>query len=104
MRITKGILAFGGLYLATTAAAVATTFVVMLLLSPRGCSDYGQTAGVIWIMVAVLAFASIVLAGILARKMFARTAAFVGAVALYAAAMLLSYLVFAFTLLVAFNC
>ena len=104
MSTGKGILALVGLYAATAAAAVVTTFVAMLILSPKSCSDYGQTAGVIWLVVAVLALASTVVAGIVARKAFVRTAARVATVVLYAAAMLLSYLMFAFMLMVAFNC
>lgn len=104
MSTAKGIVALVGLYAATAVAAVMTTFVAMLIMSPKSCSDYSQTAGVIWLIVAVLFFASIVLAGILARRAFVRIAARVATVVLYAAAMAVSYLLLAFTLLVAFNC
>lgn len=100
----KSILTVTGLYVATMVAAVVVIFAAMLVLSPDSCSDYSKTAGVIWALTALLFLASAVGVGLLVRRHSLSRGGQLATVLIYSLALLVSYFVFAFGILVAFNC
>lgn len=101
----KGLLLIGGSYIATIVVTVAIVVVtIMALLDTTSCSTMGTALVMLWGTIAVLFLASVVVVGIIARKIAANTIGRLLIVGVYGAMMLGSFLVIAFVLLVAFDC
>lgn len=85
-----------------TVLAVAIAF--MILVEPRSCSAMTRALLVLWTTLAALFLASVMVVGVAAWKVIPRVAGRLAAVGVYGVALLGSYVVIAFGLLVAFNC
>ncbi|MDA0242572.1 MAG: hypothetical protein OT477_04090 [Chloroflexi bacterium] len=100
----KSILIFAGTYVATLVGTAVVSFIVMLALSPQSCADYGDALLVLWGIVGVLHLFSTAVLGVFAWRVAQSVLGRLGMVGAYALLMLITYLFFAFTVLVGFNC
>lgn len=91
-------------YIITLLAAALAALIVMTVMSPRGCGDLSQALLVMWLAIAALFLASGVTVGMAVRRESAGKAGRVVLLAAYSAALLISYVVIAFGLMVALNC
>lgn len=102
---TKGVLLFVGAFIITIGLACCIiTFAIMLLMDTTSCSTMARALAVLLITIAVVFITSVVVAGIVARKITQSTPGCVALLVAHGAALLASYLVIGFGLLVAFNC
>jgi hypothetical protein len=85
-------------------AILIIAFAIISLLGTYRCSTMGQALVVLWITIAVLFLTSAIVVGVVARKIYSRAAGYMAIVAVYGAALLISYIFIAFVLLIAFNC
>ncbi len=99
--MVKAILLGIGAYVVTLAVAAIASGITMELLAPRGCSAVSDAVGM---LIAVLFVVSVVIVGLRARKIMARTGGRVAIIGVYSGLMAVSYVVIAFGLMVAFNC
>lgn len=100
----KGILIFAGMYVATLVATAVLSFVLMLVLSPQSCADYGDALLVLWGMMALLFAVSTAVVVVWAQKAIASLGGRLGLMVGYALLMLTTFGICAFGLLVGFNC
>jgi len=102
----KGILLVAGAYIVTIGMAVliAALAITILYIGSHNCSDMGQALIVLWLLLAALFLASIVAVGVMVRRFIASVAGRWATLIAYGVVMLVSYVVFAFGLLVLFNC
>ena len=97
------VLAIGAYFMTLLFAALAA-LIVMTVLDPRGCSDLSQALLVLWGTIAALFLASVVAVGVAAWKMAPGRGGRFALLAGYGVALLVSYVVIAFGLMVALNC
>ena len=97
------VLAIGAYFMTLLLAALAA-LLVMTVLDPRGCSDLSQALLVLWGTIAALFLASVGAVGVAAWKMAPGRGGRFVILAVYGSAMLVSYVVIAFGLMVALNC
>ena len=87
---------------------VVVAFIVLLtfiiLADPHSCSAMGRALAVLWGTIAAVFLASVVVVGVVAWKVIPGVAGRLVIVAAHGGAMLASYVVIAFVLMVAFNC
>jgi hypothetical protein len=102
--IAKGIRLSVIAYMATIGATILVSFAIMLLMNPNQCSEYAQTMLVLWVMIAVLFLASATAVKVAAWKITPRVGQRWAILFVHGVALLGSYVVIAFGLLVAFNC
>lgn len=104
--VSKGILLVAGTYIVTM---VMTTFIIVLaimilLMGSYNCSDMGRALLVLWTTIAVVFLVSVAVAGVVIWKAFQSTSGRLAIVVAYGLAMLVSFVVVAFGLMVLFNC
>jgi hypothetical protein len=80
------------------------TFASMVFIDTTKCGAVSRALPVLWITIAVVFLASVVVVGVKARKIIPVVAGRRAIVAVYGVVMLVSYVVIAFLLMVAFNC
>lgn len=100
----KAIVLAIGAYIITLLVAALVALFVMTVMNPRGCGDLSQALLVLWGVIAALFLASGVAVSIGVRKLMPGTGGRVVLLAAYAGALLASYVVIAFGLMVALNC
>ena len=100
----KGALLAVGAYAATMVACACTSLTTMVLMDSNSCSAATRAMLVLWVIIAALFLASVAVVGVLAGKVVAGIAGRLAIVGLYGVVMLVSYVVVAFGLMVAFNC
>jgi hypothetical protein len=93
-----------GAYILTIVLAVAIVAATLLIGQPQSCSDYGDTLVLLWALLACLCLGSTAVTGVGIWRMVNNIWGGVAATAVYGLALLLSYLLLAFTLMVGFNC
>ena len=86
------------------AACLFITFASMVFIDTTKCGAVSRALPVLWITIAVVFLASVVVVGVKARKIIPGVAGRRAIVAVYGVVMLASFVVIAFGLLVAFNC
>ncbi|MCP4168881.1 MAG: hypothetical protein GY759_23705 [Chloroflexi bacterium] len=103
---SKGVLLVVGAYIVTMGVAVliVTIAIMILLMGTHGCSTMGRALLVLWITIAAVFLASAVVVRVAAWKIIPSSAGRLAIMATYGVAMLVSYVVIAFGLMVAFNC
>ena len=101
----KGILLVVGAYVVTMGvAACIVTLAIMSLMDETSCSAMSRAMLVLWGTIAVVFIASVVVVGVVAGKVFPGAAGRWAIVAVHGVALLVSYVVIACGLMVAFNC
>lgn len=100
----KGILIFAGTYVATLVGTAVASLIVMLVLSPQSCSDYGDALLVLWGVMALLFVVSTAVVGVWAWKTTPSLGGRLGMVVGYALLMLVTFVICAFGVLIGFNC
>ena len=100
----KAIVLVIGAYAMTLIVAALAALIVMTVMDPRGCSDLSRALLVLWGTIAALFLASVGAVGVAAWKMAPGRGGRFVILAVYGIAMLASYVVIAFGLMVAFNC
>jgi hypothetical protein len=102
----KGVLLVVGAYVATigVAACITSLAFITILMEPPSCSAIGQALLVLWGTIAALFLASVAVVGVVAWKIVVGVAGRLAIMAVYGVLMLVSYVVIAFGLMVAFNC
>ena len=102
----KGVLLAIGAYVVTMGVAffIALLAIIILMMGSPSCSTMGQVLVVLWVIIAAVFLASAVVVGVMAWKFVAGMAGRLAIVAVYGVVMLASFVVFAFGLMVAFNC
>ncbi len=91
-------------YVFTVGAAIFTSVALMILMQPHNCTDFGRALLVLWGTIAALFLASVAVVGVVAWKAIQGIAGCLAIVAIHGTAMLGSYIVIAFGLMVLFNC
>jgi hypothetical protein len=79
-------------------------FAIMILMGTNSCSTMGQGLVVLWITIAAVFLTSVIVVRAMAWKITPSFAGRLAIVAMHSAALLVSYVIIAFGLLVAFNC
>jgi hypothetical protein len=102
--VLKGILLFMGMYVATLVGTAVASLLVMLVLDPQRCSDYGDALLVLWALMALLFTGSTAVVGVWAWKTITNLGGRLGVVVGYALLMLATFAICALGLLVGFNC
>lgn len=100
----KAILSAIGAYVLTLIVAILLAVVLLAELSPRGCGAVSQTLRLLWGTVAALFLTSAIAMGVTMWKMTPRGVGRVVLLMAYSIALLASYLVIAFGLMIALNC
>ena len=102
----KGILLVVGAYVVTIGLAIVivTLAIGILMMEPHGCSAMGRAMLMLWAVIAVLFVTSVVVVGVVARKFIAGAAGRYVVMGALGMALLASYIIIAFGLMVAFNC
>ena len=101
----KGVLLVVGAYFATIWAAILIiALALIILMGVSSCSTMGRALVVLWITIALLFLASLILVKGLAWKITPSTAGRLAILAAQGLSLLVSYVIIAFVLLVAFNC
>lgn len=80
------------------------SFASMVFIDTTKCSAVSRALPVLWITIAVVFLTSVVVVGVKAKKIIPGVAGRRAIVAVYGVAMLASFVVIAFGLMVAFNC
>ena len=93
-----------GTYIAALIVAALAVLILMTVMDPRGCSDLSQALLVLLGTIAALFLASGVAVGVAAWKVVPGKAGRFALLAAYGVALLASYIVIAFGLMVALNC
>jgi len=102
--VVKGILLVVVTCVITMVVAALVSVVIVNLMEPKGCSDIGQAMLVLWGTIAALFLASTVVVGVMSWRMVPNLAGRLAIVLSYGAVMLVSFVIIAFGLMVAFNC
>ncbi len=102
--VAKGIRLVGVAYIITMGVTILASLAIMLLMNPHKCSEFAQTMLVLWITIAVAFLISIVAVGVAAWKITPRVGRRWAILFVHGVALLGTYIVIAFGLLVAFNC
>lgn len=102
----KGVLLVAGTYIVTIGVAilVVALAIMILMMGSYNCGDMGRALIVLWLLLAALFLASVVVVGVVAWRSIASTAGRWATLIAYGVVMLASYVVFAFGLMVLFNC
>ena len=100
----KGVLLIISGYVVTVGAAIFTSIALMILMQPHNCTDFGRALLVLWGTIAALFLASVAVVGIIAWKIIPGIVGRLAIIAAHGMAMLGSYIVIAFGLMVLFNC
>ena len=100
----KAIVLTIGAYVMTLIVAALVALILMTVMNPRGCSDLGQALLVLWGTIAALFLASVGAVGVAVWQLAPGRAARFAILAVYGSALLASYVVIAFGLMVALNC
>ena len=102
----KGVLLVAGTYIVTIGIAilVVALAIMILMMGSYNCSDMGRALIVLWLLLAALFLASVVVVGVVAWRSIASTVGRWATVIAYGIVMLASFVVFAFGLMVLFNC
>jgi hypothetical protein len=101
----KAVLLVVGAYGVTMGVAVfIVTLAILIMMEPHSCSTMGRALLVLWATIAAVFLASVVVVGIIARKITPGIAGRLAIVAAHGVALLASYVVIAFGLMVLFNC
>jgi len=101
----RGVLLVVGACMVTACLACSIiTFASMVFIDTTKCGAVSRALPVLWITIAVVFLASVVVVGVKARKIIPGVAGRRAIVAVYGVVMLASFVVIAFGLLVAFNC
>ena len=107
--VAKGVLLVVGAYVVTVGVAVfitSLTIMILMVLEPLSCSDMSWVMLMLWVTIAAMFLISVVVIGVVARKVIPGVTRRVcrAIVVTHGVAMLASYVVIAFGLMVAFNC
>lgn len=101
----RGVLLVVGACMVTICLACSIiTFASMVFIDTTKCGAVSRALPVLWITIAVVFLTSVVVVGVKARKIIPGVAGRRAIVAVYGVVMLVSYVVIAFLLMVAFNC
>jgi hypothetical protein len=101
----KGIILVIGAYFVTLAVTIFIILLaILILLDPNSCSAMGRALLVVGGTIAVVFITSIVVVRVVAWKVIPGKVGRLAIMAVYVVAMLASYVVIAFGLLVLFNC
>jgi len=102
----KGVLLVVGTYVVTmgVAALIIAFSIMILMIKPYGCSVMSRALLVLSITIAAVFLASVVVIRIVAWKIIPGVVGRVAILAVHGVALLASYVVIAFGLMVAFNC
>ena len=101
----KGVLLVVGSYIVSIGVACCIiSFAIMTLMETHSCSTMGRALVTLWIIIAVVFLTSGVVVGVVGRKIIPSSAGRLAILIGHGAALLASYVVIAFGLLVAFNC
>ena len=100
----KAIVMAIGAYVMTLIVAALVALIVMTVMDPRNCTDLSQALLVLWGTIAALFLASAGVVGVAAWKLAPGRAGRFVILAVYGIALLASYAVIAFGLMVALNC
>ena len=103
----KGVLLVAGTYIVTIGIAilVVALAIMILMMGSYNCSDMGRALIVLWLLLAALFLASVVVVGVVAWRSIASTVGrWATVIVAYGIVMLASFVVFAFGLMVLFNC
>ncbi len=101
---TKAVLLVVGTYVVTLAVTVCIVVLVVSGLETFNCGDMGRALVMLWKTIGGVFLASIVVVGVVAWRIVPGVGGRWATVAVYGVAMLASYVVVAFGLMVAFNC
>lgn len=102
--VNKGIRLVVVAYIITMGVTIFTSFTIMLLMNPHKCSEFAQTMLVLWGTIAVEFLISVVAVGVAAWKITPHVGKRWAILFVHGVALLGTYVVIAFGLLVAFNC
>lgn len=102
--MVKAIILMIGAYIATLVVAVIASAITMALLAPRGCGAVSDAVGVLFVLISVLFVASAVAVGLRAHKSTVQAGGRMAIISAYVAALVIGYIIIAFTLMLAFNC
>jgi hypothetical protein len=83
---------------------IALLTIMVLMMEPHSCSTMSQALVALWVTIAVVFLASAAVVGVGAWKIVEGIAGRLTIVVVYGVVMLVSYVVIAFGLMVAFNC
>jgi hypothetical protein len=102
----KGVLLVIGAYIVTIMVTIliVTLAIIILMMGSYNCKDMGRALLVLWTTIAVVFVASGIVAGVMTWKAIPSVVGRWAIVVAYAAAMLVSYVIIAFGLMVIFNC
>lgn len=102
---TKGVLLVVGAYIITT---IITIFIIvislMFMIDTHSCNTMGDALLTLWGIIAIVFLVSFVLVGIVAWKIIPTTVGRLVTVSVHGVSLLVTYVGFAFGLLVVFNC
>ena len=103
--VARGVLLVVGAYFITIWLAIfIISIAFMILMDTSSCSTMGRALVTLWIAIAMLFLASIVVVTALARKITLNFPGRLAIVGTHSFVLLMSYIIIAFGLLVAFNC
>ncbi len=101
----KGVLLVIGAYFVTLCAAVfIITVTILMLLEETHCSVMSRAVVILWITIFTVFLASVIVVRSVVRRIIPSTAGRVALVVAHGVALLASYVVIAFGLLIAFDC
>ena len=101
----RGVLLVIGAYMLTIWVAIfSIVFAVMFLIDTHNCSAMAQALAALSVTLAVEFLISIVVVGIVLRRVVPKRAGCLALVGLHGIALLATYILIAFGLLLAFNC
>ena len=100
----KGVLLVFVSYIVTAGMAVIIAIAAMILLDTTNCGAVSRALPVLLIMIAAVFLASVIGVGVLARKITPGAVGRLAIVVVYGATMLVSFVIIAFILMMAFNC
>jgi hypothetical protein len=92
-------------YIVTMVVSVfIIAFAIMNLMDVSNCNTMSQALVVLWIILAIVFLTSLVLVAVMTRKFFPSPSGCLPFAAVYGIVLLVSYVIMAFCLMVAFNC
>ena len=103
----KGILLVFGAYIVTMVVAIliiAISIIILIVTSVSDCNTIGWIMVTLWIIIAALFLVSLLVVRAITRKLIPSKEGRIAAMVALGVALLPSYFVIAFILLVAFNC
>lgn len=103
----KSLTVIVGTYVVTIGLAVLISvfaIVILILMGVTHCTTMIQALVGLWVILAAVFLTSVVVVGLVARKIYPGFGGRLAVLAVYGVAMLVSYACFAFGLMVAFNC